>query len=129
MMTLPAISQNDTANKDTLIGIPRKYVLKAIKELESCSLNREELGIVKKNYYITEKQLQLQKSIIEKYKSRDDAYSMDIGNLNSIIEEKDQLIKLQERRTRKLKMTKNGIMIGGTTLVVGLGILAIITAL
>lgn len=128
-MTLPAISQNDTASSDTLIALPRKYVLKAIKELEACSLNREELGIVKENYYITEEQLRLQKSIIEKYKSKDETHNIDIANLNLIIDEKDQLIKIQEKRNRKLKWTKNGLLIGGTTIAVGLGILVIVTSL
>lgn len=129
MMTLPAISQNDTANSDTLIALPRKHVLKAIKELEICSLNREELGIVKENYYITEERLRLQKSIIEKYKSKDKAYNIDIADLNLIIDEKDRLIEIQEKKARKLKITKNGIIVGGTTLVVGLGVLVIINAL
>ncbi|MDB4343403.1 hypothetical protein OAA15_00120 [bacterium] len=128
-MTLPAISQNDTASSDILIALPRKYVLKAIKELEACSLNREELGIVKENYYITEEQLRLQKSIIEKYKSKDETHNIDITNLNLIIDEKDQLIKIQEKRNRKLKRTKNGLLIGGTTIAVGLGILVIVTSL
>lgn len=130
-MTLPAISQNDTAisKQDTLIGLPRRYVLKAIKELEACSLNREELGIVRKNYYIMEEQARLQQSVIEKYKSKVETYNTDVEYLNAIIEEKDQLIKIQEKRNRKLKWTKNGLIIGGTAITVGLGVLIILNAL
>lgn len=122
LTTSLCFSQNDTSKVDTLICLPKSYLIKAIKDIKAYDFVKEELGIVKENYYITQQQLLLKDNIIVEYQSKEKIYKNDIDNLNTIVSSKDDLINLEEKRAKKYKRQRDAIIIGGISLTVTLGI-------
>lgn len=125
-MILPSISQNVTINGDTLICIPKSHLLKAIEEIELGDFCKEELIITKGNYQITKQQLNLKDSIIVQYKSKEQIFLQDIQNLNQVIQHKEDLRLISEKKAKKYKRQKNKALIGGAAISIGLIILQIV---
>jgi len=123
---LPSISQNVTINGDTIVCIPKTHLLKAIEEIELGDFCKEELSIVKINYEITKQQLSLKDSIITQYKSKEQIFLQDIQNLNQVIQHKEDLRLMSEKKAKKYKRQKNGFLVGGAAVSIGLIILQII---
>ena len=122
LATLPSFSQTDTTSIDTIVCLPKSYLVRAIQEIEYGDFAKTELEIVNDNYTIAQRQLALKDSIIYKYERKEAICIADIGNLNQILDHKDDLITIEEKRARKYKRQKNGIIIGGITVAVGLGV-------
>jgi hypothetical protein len=104
-------------------------LVKAIQDIKAGDFAKAELEIVNKNYIIAQRQLALKDSIIGKYERKEAICIADIGNLNQILDHKDELILIEEKRAKKYKRQKNAIIIGGVTVAVGLGVGVIYMAL
>lgn len=104
-------------------------MVKAIQDIKAGDFAKAELEIVKDNYNISQRQLALKDSIIGKYERKEAICIADIGNLNQILDHKDELILIEEKRAKKYKRQKNAIIIGGVTVAVGLGVGVIYMAL
>ena len=122
LATLPSFSQTDTSSVDTLVCLPKSYLVKAIQDIKAGDFAKAELEIVNKNYIIAQRQLALKDSIIGKYERKEAICIDNIGNLNQILDHKDELILIEEKRAKKYKRQKNAIIIGGVTVAVGLGV-------
>jgi hypothetical protein len=122
LATLPSFSQTDTTSIDTIVCLPKSYLVKAIQDIKAGDFAKAELEIVKDNYNISQRQLALKDSIIYKYERKEAICIADIGNLNQILDHKDDLILIEEKRAKKYKRQKNAIIIGGVTVAVGLGV-------
>lgn len=122
LATLPSFSQTDTTSIDTIVCLPKSYLVRAIQEIKYGDFAKTELEIVSDNYTIAQRQLALKDSIIYKYERKEAICIADIGNLNQILDHKDDLITIEEKRARKYKRQKNGIVIGGVIVAVGLGV-------
>jgi hypothetical protein len=122
LATLPSFSQTDTTSIDTIVCLPKSYLVRAIQEIKYGDFAKTELEIVNDNYTIAQRQLALKDSIIYKYERKEAICIADIGNLNQILDHKDDLITIEEKRARKYKRQKNGIVIGGVIVAVGLGV-------
>ena len=125
-MTLPSISQNVTINGDTIVCIPKTHLLKAIQEIELGDFCKEELNIVKGNYEITTQQLILKDSNIIQYQSKEQTFLQDIQNLNQVIQHKEDLRLISEKKAKKYKRQKNGMLIGGVAATIGIIILRLV---
>ena len=97
-------------------------MVKAIKDIKAYDFVKEELGIVKENYYITQQQLLLKDNIIVEYQNKEKIHKNNIDNLNYIISAKNDLIVIEEKRAKKYKRQRDAIIIGGVSLTVTLGI-------
>jgi len=104
-------------------------LVKAIQDIKAGDFAKAELEIVNENYIIAQRQLALKDSIIGKYERKEAICIADIGNLNQILDHKDELILIEEKRAKKYKRQKNAIIIGGVTVAVGLGVGVIYMAL
>jgi len=104
-------------------------LVKAIQDIKSGDFAKAELEIVKDNYNISQRKLALKDSIIGKYERKEAICIDNIGNLNQILDHKDELILIEEKRAKKYKRQKNAIIIGGVTVAVGLGVGVIYMAL
>jgi hypothetical protein len=104
-------------------------LVKAIQDIKAGDFAKAELEIVNKNYIIAQRQLALKDSIIGKYERKEAICIDNIGNLNQILDHKDELILIEEKRAKKYKRQKNAIIIGGVTVAVGLGVGVIYMAL
>lgn len=104
-------------------------MVKAIQDIKTGDFAKAELEIVNENYTIAQRQLALKDSIIGKYERKEAICIADIGNLNQILDHKDELILIEEKRAKKYKRQKNAIIIGGVTVAVGLGVGVIYMAL
>ena len=129
LATLPSFSQTDTTSIDTIVCLPKSYLVRAIQEIKYGDFAKAELEIVSDNYTIAQRQLALKDSIIHKYERKEAICIADIGNLSQILDHKDELITIEEKRARKYKRQKNGIIIGGVTVAVGLGVGVIFMAI
>ena len=125
-MISPSISQTVTINGDTIVCIPKTHLLKAIQEIEVGDFCKEELHIVKGNYEITTHQLTLKDSIIIQYKSKEQTFLQDIENLNQVIQHKENLRLIAEKKAKKYKRQKNGMLIGGGLATIGVIILRLV---
>ena len=124
--TLPSISQNVTIDGDTIICIPKTHLLKAIQEIELGDFCKEELNVVKNNYHLTQQQLLLKDSIIIQYKSKEQTFLQDIENLNQVIQHTEDLRLIAEKRAKKYKRQKNGMIVGGGLATIGIIILRLV---
>lgn len=104
-------------------------MVKAIQDIKAGDFAKAELEIVNENYTIAQRQLALKDSIIGKYERKEAICIDNIGNLNQILDHKDELILIEEKRAKKYKRQKNAIIIGGVTVAVGLGVGVIYMAL
>ena len=103
LATLPSFSQTDTSSVDTLVCLPKSYLVKAIQDIKAGDFAKAELEIVNKNYIIAQRQLALKDSIIGKYERKEAICIDNIGNLNQILDHKDELILIVEKRAKKYK--------------------------
>ena len=129
LTTLQSFSQIGTNNKDSLVCLPKSYLVTAIQEIKFGDFVKAELDIVEENYTIARRQLALKDSIIHKYKRRDAICLDDIDNLHDIVDNNGLLLEISEKKARKYKRQKNGIIVGGVTIAVGLGVGIIFLAL
>jgi len=126
VMTLPTISQNVTINGDTIVCIPKTHLVKAIQEIELGDFCKEELQLVKGNYEIVNQQLHLKDSIIIQYQLKESTFLRDIQNLNQVIQHKEDLRLISEKKAKKYKRQKNGMLIGGAAATIGIIILRLV---
>jgi hypothetical protein len=116
LTTSLCFSQKDISKTDTLICLPKSYLIKAVQEIKAYDFVKAELGIFKENYYIVQQQLLLKDDIITEYESKENKYKENIDNLSHIVSSK------------KYKRQRNAIIIGGVSLTVTLGISIIYVA-
>jgi len=122
----PSISQNVTINGDTIVCIPKTHLLKAIEDIEYGDFCKKELQIITNNYGITTQQLLLKDSIISTYQSKEQTFLQDIENLNQVIQHKEDLRLISEKKAKKYKRQKNGMLIGGGAATIGIIILRLV---
>ena len=113
LMTSPVISQNVTNEEDSIVCLPKSHLLKAIEEIELGDACKEELILIRENYTLITQQSYLKDSIISQYVLKDSVYQLDLNALNLVITQKDELLLLSEKRAKKYKRQKNGLIVGG----------------
>jgi len=128
LTTSLCFSQKDISKTDTLICLPKSYLIKAVQEIKAYDFVKAELGIFKENYYIVQQQLLLKDDIITEYEIKENKYKENIDNLSHIVSSKNELIDIEEKRAKKYKRQRNAIIIGGVSLTVTLGISIIYVA-
>ena len=80
----------------------------------------------KDNYELTTQQLLLKDSIIIQYQSKEKTFLQDIQNLNQVIQHKEDLRLISEKKAKKYKRQKNGMLIGGGVAAIGIIILRLV---
>lgn len=116
-LSFPALSQNSST--EPLISVPRSTVINAITKYNDCKL---ELQYSQEKLFATEAKVKLQ--------------TEEIGNLNSLIINKDQeilnlgeIIKLRDSEIRALKQAKKAKFWNGALIGLGSGMVAMFTVL
>ena len=118
-MTLPSISQTDTAN-DSLICLPKRTLQQVIKDLETGDLATKELVLERRINIQLQATVIAKDSIISKYEEKGITYDQEIMLLNGKIDTKDEQIQLYQDRMNQYK-TERDIAIGtGATIIIGI---------
>lgn len=120
-MTLPIISQ--TVTNDSVICLPKQYLIEAIKDIERGDECQQELLLVKSNDSILYQQIDLRDSIIFNYYQKGINYENIIKSSNEIINIKDNEINNLEKDNKKYKNQRNFV---GVASIIFIGIAIIL---
>ncbi len=112
LTTLNCISQTDTKINDSLICLPKKYLILTAQDLEKGDLCQEELNLTKNNVELYKSQISLKDSIISTFGEKEQLYKNSIDNYNSIVVLKDTQIKDLNKDIKRLKFKNFVITIG-----------------
>lgn len=104
-MTFPLTSQ--TVINDSLVCVPKKYLIEAIKDIEKGDECKQELYLVKSNDSILYEQIQLRDSIINNYNLKEDNYIEIIENKDKQLFLNDEKINSIEKDIKKYKIQRN----------------------
>jgi hypothetical protein len=108
--TLPGISQIDT--NDSLICLPKQYLVQAIQDIESGELAIKQLILEQKIQKTLREQLSLKDSVVTVYQEKQGTFETEIGLLNQTVSTKDEQIELQRQLAKKYKRQRDGILAG-----------------
>ena len=117
-MTLQSFSQTDT---DSLVCLPKSYLIRAIQELKYGDLCKVELKSTQS--LLTNSNLQLTKkdSVITNYKRLESSYKREILDLNNLVEVQDQKIELYIKQAKREKRKRIALITAGSVVIVGTG--------
>jgi low affinity Fe/Cu permease len=114
--TLPSISQ--TVTSDSLICLPKRYLVQAIQDIEAGDLATKQLILEQKIQKTLRDQLSLKDSVITTYQEKQNTFETEIGLLDQTISAKDDQIELQKKLAKKYKRQRNGILAGAGSAIV-----------
>jgi hypothetical protein len=128
-MTLTAISQLDIANKDSLICLPTPTFKKIILDLESGDFAKKELKISYEINTDLNKQISYKDGIILRYQQREATYKSDSIAYGKTLQAKDSQIELAVKEARKYRRQRNGVIVGGSALIIAIPTLILVFTL
>jgi len=118
LMTLQTFSQNDTVT-DSLICLPKSYLISAVQDIESydycCAELREAYTIID----LKDAELYKKDDIITRERDISNSYQREITDLNNIISIKDEQITLYLKKARVERTKRIAILTAGGAVVLG----------
>ena len=114
--TLPGISQTDT--NDSLICMPKQYLVRAIQDIEAGELAIKQLILEQKIQKILREQLSLKDSVITVYVEKQETFETEIELLDKIVSTKDKQTELQRQLAKKYKRQRDGILAGAASSII-----------
>ena len=114
--TLPSISQ--TVTSDSLICLPKRYLVQAIQDIEAGDLATKQLILEQKIQKTLRDQLSLKDSVITTYQEKQWSLETEIRLLNETVSTKDEQIELQKKLAKKYKRQRNGILAGAGSAII-----------
>lgn len=128
MMTLTAISQKGILS-DSLVCLPKGTMKKIILDLESGDLARQELAIVYSINTDLNNAIALKNSIILNHQKKETTYINDINSYKLVIDAKNTQIELAKAEAKKYRRQRNGVLIGGSALILTIPTLILVYTL
>ena len=114
--TLPGISQ--TVTSDSLICLPKRYLVQAIQDIEAGDLATKQLILEQKIQQTLRDQLSLKDSVIATGSEIIWSLETEIRLLNETVSTKDEQIELQKKLAKKYKRQRNGILAGAGSAII-----------
>jgi hypothetical protein len=127
-MTLTAISQKGILS-DSLVCLPKGTMKKIILDLESGDLARQELAIVYSINTDLNNAIALKNSIILNHQKKETTYINDINSYKLVIDVKNTQIELAKAEAKKYRRQRNGVLIGGSALILTIPTLILVYTL
>lgn len=128
MMTLTAISQKDILS-DSLVCLPAGTMKEIIMDLESGDLARRELALVYSINIDLNNTIVLKNSIILNHQKKETTYINDINSYKLVIDAKNTQIELAKADAKKYRRQRNGVLIGGSALLIAIPTLILVYTL
>ena len=128
MMTLTAISQKDILS-DSLVCLPTGTMKEIIMDLESGDQARRELALVYSINIDLGNTIALKNSIILNHQKKETTYITDINSYKQIVDAKNVQIELAVKEARKYRRQRNGVLIGGSALLIAIPTLVLVFTL
>lgn len=128
MMTLTAISQKDILS-DSLVCLPSGTMKEIILDLESGDLARREIALVYSINIDLSNTIALKNSIILNHQKKETTYITDINSYKLVIDAKNTQIELVKAEAKKYRRQRNGILIGGSALLITIPTLILVYTL
>lgn len=128
MMTLTAISQKDILS-DSLVCLPAGTMKEIIMDLESGDLARRELALVYSINIDLSNTIALKNSIILNHQKKETTYITDINSYKLVIDAKNVQIELAKADAKKYRRQRNGVLIGGSALLIAIPTLILVYTL
>ena len=128
MMTLTAISQKDILS-DSLVCLPTGTMKEIIMDLESGDQARRELAIVYSINTDLSNTIALKNSIILNHQKKETTYITDINSYKLVIDAKNTQIELAKAEAKKYRRQRNGVLIGGSALLIAIPTLILVYTL
>jgi hypothetical protein len=114
--TLPSISQ--TVTSDSLICLPKRYLVQAIQDIEAGDLATKQLILEQKIQNTLRDQLSIKDSVIATGSDIIWSLETEIRLLNQTVSTKDEQIELQKKLAKKYKRQRNGILAGAGSAII-----------
>lgn len=114
--TLPSISQ--TVTSDSLICLPKRYLVQAIQDIEAGDLATKQLILEQKIQKTLRDQLSIKDSVIATGSDIIWSLETEIRLLNETVSTKDEQIELQKKLAKKYKRQRNGILAGAGSAII-----------
>jgi len=114
--TLPSISQ--TVTSDSLICLPKRYLVQAIQDIEAGDLATKQLILEQKIQKTLRDQLSIKDSVIATGSEIIWSLETEIRLLNETVSTKDEQIELQKKLAKKYKRQRNGILAGAGSAII-----------
>ncbi len=118
LTTFQSFSQSVTVN-DTIICLPKSYLISAIQDIKSGDFCKAELLATRKIITLKDAQLLEKDSVIINYKGVIRRYKYEVNDLNDLIDVKDDQIKLYLVKAKKERRKRIAIIASGTTIAIG----------
>jgi len=114
--TSPSISQ--TVTSDSLICLPKRYLVQAIQDIEAGDLATKQLILEQKIQKTLRDQLSIKDSVIATGSDIIWSLETEIRLLNETVSTKDDQIELQKKLAKKYKRQRNGILAGAGSAII-----------
>ena len=114
--TLPSISQ--TVTSDSLICLPKRYLVQAIQDIEAGDLATKQLILEQKIQKTLRDKLSIKDSVIATGSDIIWSLETEIRLLNETVSTKDEQIELQKKLAKKYKRQRNGILAGAGSAII-----------
>ena len=128
MTTLTAISQKDILS-DSLVCLPAGTMKEIILDLESGDLARREIALVYSINIDLSNTIALKNSIILNHQKKETTYITDINSYKLVIDAKNTQIELAKADAKKYRRQRNGVLIGGSALLIAIPTLILVYTL
>lgn len=128
MTTLTAISQKDILS-DSLVCLPAGTMKEIIMDLESGDLARREIALVYSINIDLNNTIVLKNSIILNHQKKETTYITDINSYKLVIDAKNVQIELVKADAKKYRRQRNGVLIGGSALLIAIPTLILVYTL
>jgi hypothetical protein len=128
MMTLTAISQKDILS-DSLVCLPKGTMKEIILDLESGDQARRELALTYSINIDLNNTIALKNSVILDYRKKEATYIDDINSYKQIIDAKNAQIEIVKAEAKKYRRQRNGVIVGGSALIIAIPTLILVYTL
>jgi hypothetical protein len=127
-MTLTAISQKDILS-DSLVCLPKGTMKEIILDLESGDQARRELALTYSINIDLNNTIALKNSVILDYRKKEATYIDDINSYKQIIDAKNAQIEIVKAEAKKYRRQRNGVIVGGSALIIAIPTLILVYTL
>ena len=128
MMTLTAISQKDILS-DSLVCLPKGTMKEIILDLESGDQARRELALTYSINIDLNNTIALKNSIILDHRKKETTYLNDINSYKLVVDAKNAQIELAKAEAKKYRRQRNGVIVGGSALIIAIPTLILVYTL
>jgi len=107
-----------TVTSDSLICLPKRYLVQAIQDIEAGDLATKQLILEQKIQKTLRDQLSIKDSVIATGSEIIWSLETEIRLLNETVSTKDEQIELQKKLAKKYKRQRNGILAGAGSAII-----------